>query len=102
MILGHSIVLNVKNYKEEEDNENNNNTFKNNDNYIIIVILILCLSIKIKLNKIIEYLKEKVIFIKDFKNKIDFIINNNKKNNENLDILKIIKYYELNNDFENN
>jgi hypothetical protein len=102
MILGHSIVLNVKNYKEEEDNENNNNTFKNNDNYIIIVILILCLSIKIKLNKIIEYLKEKVIFIKDFKNKIDFIANNNKNNNENLDILKLIKYYELNNDFENN
>jgi len=99
MILGHSIVLNIKNFKEDEDNENNDNDNYYNDNYIIIVILILCLSIKIKLNKIIEYLKEKVNFIKDFKNKIDFIINNN---NKNFDILKLSKYYELNNDFENN
>ena len=102
MILGHSIVLNIKNFKEDEEYENNGNDKNNyNDNYIIIVILILCLSIKIKLNKIIEYLKEKAIFIKDFKNKIDFIINNN-KSNKNLDILKLIKYYELNNNIEYN
>ena len=116
MILGHSIILNIKNYKENDDDNNdynnndnnennndnndNNNKINENDNYIIIVILILCLTTKIDMNKIIEYLKEKVIFIKNFKEKIDFLINSNNNkniNNKNFDISKLINNYDLNN-----
>ena len=57
--IGHSVILNIHNYKE------------NNDNWILVVLLFLVLSISTKISQIINYLNEKIIFISDFKLKID-------------------------------
>jgi hypothetical protein len=65
---GHSIYINVENYNE------------NIHNWIFVVITILTYIVKVEYEEIANYLKEKINFINDISNDIDYCLNSNEFN----------------------
>lgn len=75
---GHSIYINIDNYEnsDEVDNDgtesNNNNNIKNN--WIFVVIVFLTYIVKVNYLEIVNYLKEKINYIQNISEIIDFYL----------------------------
>ena len=75
---GHSIYINIDNYDDsnEVDNDgtenNNNNNIKNN--WIFVVIVFLTYIVKVNYLEIVNYLKEKINYIQNISEIIDFYL----------------------------
>ena len=75
---GHSIYINIDNYEDrnEVDNDgtetNNNNHIKNN--WIFVVIVFLTYIVKVNYIEIVNYLKEKINYIQNISEIIDFYL----------------------------
>lgn len=74
VIKGHSIYINIVNYKGSNELsseiENNNNM----DNWIFVVIIFLTYIVKVNYLEIVNYLKEKINYIKNISQIIDFYL----------------------------
>ena len=62
--MGKSIIFNIQNYNET------------NNNWILIILLFIVMGVPVKISQIINYLNVKIIFINDFKLKIEENLSN--------------------------
>ena len=67
---GHSCYFNIQNYFLENDDDN----FQEN-NWIIIIIILITLLAEVDYKSVIDYLREKMIYIDNINNELDQIIN---------------------------
>jgi len=70
VIKGHSIYINIVNYNSDNE-QNNENEINNNNNWIIVVIIFLTYIVKVNYLEIVNYLKEKINYIKNISEIID-------------------------------
>jgi hypothetical protein len=71
---GHSIYINIDNYENNNEIgiESNNNSIKNN--WIFVVIVFLTYIVKVNYLEIVNYLKEKINYIQNISEIIDFYL----------------------------
>ena len=62
--MGKSIIFNIQNYNER------------NNNWILLILLFIVMGVPVKISQIINYLNVKIIFINDFKLKIEENLSN--------------------------
>ena len=74
VLKGHSIYINIDNYENnnETGDESNNNNIKNN--WIFVVIVFLTYIVKVNYLEIVNYLKEKINYIQNISEIIDFYL----------------------------
>ena len=74
VLKGHSIYINIDNYENNNEigDESNNNSIKNN--WIFVVIVFLTYIVKVNYLEIVNYLKEKINYIQNISEIIDFYL----------------------------
>jgi hypothetical protein len=74
VLKGHSIYINIDNYENNNEIgiESNNNSIKNN--WIFVVIVFLTYIVKVNYLEIVNYLKEKINYIQNISEIIDFYL----------------------------
>ena len=73
VIQGHSSFFNIINTEYDDINSNNNNNKINNADWMFIIIILICLVTEVEYVSLINYFKEKIIFIDNISQILDKI-----------------------------